>query len=67
VATLLAATLNLDAASVNTDWYGTMHVYGLLGWAKRGVPEAGSFARVWFEHQLRSSTVAHYAGQKPVP
>jgi hypothetical protein len=62
VAAVIADTLRQAPASLNTDWFGTLLAKGLLEWGRRGVPEAGGFARAWFEHHLKSGGVASYSG-----
>jgi rhamnogalacturonyl hydrolase YesR len=62
VAAVIANTLKQAPGSLNTDWFGTLLVKGLLEWARRGVPGAGDFARRWFEHHLNSAGVAPYSG-----
>jgi hypothetical protein len=64
VAAILDKTLAQDPASLNTDWFGTMLVKGLLEWAPRGVPEARGFARRWFEAHLASNRLAPYSGHR---
>ena len=67
VAAILAATLNSDPASHNTDWFGTLLMKGLLEWGRRYVPEAGPFARAWLESHLKRDTVSPYSGHKSRP
>src|SRR5437867_682589 len=42
-----------DPLSFNTDWAGTMPMWGLLMWARRGVPGALDYVRTWFESHLK--------------
>ena len=41
-----------DPLSFNTDWAGTMPMWGLTMWAKRGVPGALDCVKAWFEAHL---------------
>jgi len=42
-----------DPISFNTDWAGTMPMWGLAMWAKRGVPGALEYVQAWFEAHLK--------------
>jgi hypothetical protein len=43
-----------DPITFNTDWAGTMPMWGLTMWARRGAPGAIEYVRRWFEaHMLR--------------
>ncbi len=64
VAAVIANTLRRDPASLNTDWFGTLLVKGLLEWAARGVPEGREFAKAWFEHHLTAGGVAPFSGAR---
>ena len=64
VAAILAGALQRDPASLNTDWFGTMLLHGLLLWSKRGVPQAGPFARAWLDHHLQAKAVSKYSGPR---
>lgn len=64
VAVILANTLNRDPATLNTDWFGTMLMHGLLLWSKRGVGGVEAFARSWLTHHLQSKTVSKYSGPR---
>jgi rhamnogalacturonyl hydrolase YesR len=37
----------------NTDWAGTMPMWGLAMWAKRGVPGAIEYVKAWFDAHVR--------------
>ena len=63
VAAILADTLKRDPGTLNTDWFGTLLVKGLLEWTARGVPEGGEFAKRWLAHHLASGVVAPYSGR----
>jgi len=41
-----------EPLSFNTDWAGTMPMWGLTMWAKRGVPGAIDCVKAWFEAHL---------------
>lgn len=64
VAAVISDSLRLDPSSVNTDWFGTMLMEGLLRWRARGIAEIDGFARTWLQHHLRSGSVAGYSGPK---
>ncbi|MBI4875675.1 MAG: glycoside hydrolase family 88 protein [Acidobacteria bacterium] len=64
VAAILERTLALDPSALNTDWFGTLLVKGLLDWARRGRAEARDFARRWFESHLRSGRLSAFSGPK---
>ncbi len=60
---IIANALKRDPASLNTDWFGTLLVKGLLEWTPRGYPEAGAFARRWLAHHLAAPGVAPFSGK----
>ena len=64
VAAVIANTLRQEPGSLNTDWFGTSLVKGLLEWAGRGVPEGREFAKSWFEHHLAAGGVAPFSGAR---
>lgn len=64
VSALLARTLRLDPGSLNTDWFGTCLVHGLLAWSQRGFPEAGQFARRWLDFHLAHKGLSPYSGNR---
>ncbi len=64
VAAILANTLSQEPGTLNTDWFGTLLVKGMLEWSRRGVPEAGAFARAWLESHLSRKGVSPYSGNK---
>lgn len=39
--------------SFNTDWAGTMPMWGLMMWAHRGLPGAREYVRAWFDAHLQ--------------
>lgn len=60
-----------DPLSFNTDWAGTMPMWGLTMWAKRGVPGALDCVKAWFEaHVARDPKLSNeefyktYTGHK---
>jgi rhamnogalacturonyl hydrolase YesR len=57
-------TLALDPGSLNTDWFGTVLLQGLLEWHRRGVTEVKEFAAAWLDHHLREGTVSRFSGSK---
>ena len=64
VQAIIEKTLRQDPASLNTDWFGTLLVKGLLDWAGLGMPQARDFARRWFEYHLHSGRLSPYSGPK---
>jgi rhamnogalacturonyl hydrolase YesR len=64
VPALLRKLLAREPSSFNTDWFGNMPVYGMLLWARRGAPDARSFATRWLEHHLGAADVATYSGAR---
>ena len=64
VGAIIASTLKREPGSLNTDWFGTTLVDGLLRWSRRGFPEVGPFALAWLEHHLKSPDVSRYAGRR---
>lgn len=62
VAAILTRILSQPPSSLNTDWFGTMQLLGVLKWSRRGVAEAGPFARAWLDHHLQAKDVAKYSG-----
>jgi rhamnogalacturonyl hydrolase YesR len=57
-------TLALDPGSLNTDWFGTVLLQGLLEWHRRGVTEVREFAAAWLDHHLREGKVSRFSGSK---
>lgn len=49
VAAIIRNYYDREPISFNTDWAGTMPMWGLTMWAKRGVPGALDYVRAWFE------------------
>ena len=67
VAAILERTLGQEPGSLNTDWFGSSLLSGLLAWTSRGVPEGRDFARRWFEAHLNSKEVSAYSGAQGRP
>jgi hypothetical protein len=53
VAAIIHNYFERDPISFNTDWAGTMPMWGLMMWAKRGLPGALDYVRAWFEAHLK--------------
>src|SRR5437763_9947209 len=53
VAAIIKNYYDRDPIAFNTDWAGTMPMWGLTMWAKRGVPGALDYVRAWFEAHLK--------------
>lgn len=52
IASIIKNYFDRDPITFNTDWSGTMPMWGLAMWAKRGVPGALDYVRAWFEAHL---------------
>ncbi len=52
VAAIIRNYYDRDPITFNTDWAGTMPMWGLTMWAKRGVPGALEYVKAWFEAHL---------------
>ena len=52
VAAIIRNYFDRDPITFNTDWAGTMPMWGLAMWAQRGVPGALDYVRAWFEAHL---------------
>jgi hypothetical protein len=52
VAAAIRNYLSRDPLTFNTDWAGTMPMWGLAMWARRGVPECLDYVKAWFEAHL---------------
>ncbi|MGE5645701.1 MAG: glycoside hydrolase family 88 protein [Acidobacteriota bacterium] len=64
ISAIIENTLKQDPGSLNTDWFGTLLVKGLLEWTRRGVPGTGEFARRWLDFHLASKKAAAYSGSQ---
>ena len=64
VSAILTRLLNQPPHSLNTDWFGTMPLVGLLQWSRRGIVEGRSFSDAWLTHHLRTKDVARYTGNR---
>ena len=64
VRAIIASTLQQSPASLNTDWFGTTLLQGLLELHARGITDARTFASSWFDHHLRSGKLSPYTGAK---
>lgn len=64
VAAIIANTLNDKPQKLNTDWFGTFLMEGLLRWFERGIREVRPFAVAWLDHHLAASNVARYSGAR---
>jgi len=62
IAAIIAHSLNRDPASINTDWFGSLLMQGLLLWNRRGISEVRPFAKAWLDYQWQSKTVSRYSG-----
>lgn len=63
-AAIIKRTLASPPSTLNTDWFGTLLIHGLLEWDELGVPGAAAFAKGWFEHHLASGRLAPYSGAR---
>jgi hypothetical protein len=64
VAAIIAQTLKRLPDSVNTDWFGTCLMEGLLRWHQRGVGESRAFAEAWFDYHSHQETITQFQGPK---
>lgn len=64
VGAILTATLQRAPETVNTDWFGTLLMHGLLRWSRRGVCDARAYAEAWFDHHANQESVAKFQGPK---
>ena len=64
VATIMANTLQEPPGSLNTDWFGTCLVQGLLEWAPNGMPELVQFGKEWLGFHIQDASVSKYSGPK---
>jgi hypothetical protein len=64
VAAIIGRTLKEYPASLNTDWFGTLLMKGMLEWAERGFPETRQFATRWLDFHLSSGRLSPYSGPK---
>jgi hypothetical protein len=53
IAAIVRNYFDRDPLAFNTDWAGTMPMWGLSMWARRGLPGAIECVRAWFEAHLR--------------
>jgi rhamnogalacturonyl hydrolase YesR len=53
VASIIRNYYDRDPLTFNTDWSGTMPMWGLTMWAKRGVPGALEYVQAWFDAHVR--------------
>jgi hypothetical protein len=59
VASIIRNYYDRDPLTFNTDWAGTMPMWGLTMWAQRGVPGAIEYAAAWFDaHAQRDPTLS---------
>jgi rhamnogalacturonyl hydrolase YesR len=61
---IITETLRRPPASLNTDWFGTMLMEGVLKWSRRGVGDAHALADAWFEVHASADAVSEYSGPK---
>jgi len=64
VKAIITSTLGGDPATLNTDWFGTVLMQGLLEWHRRGVDDVRPFSIAWLDHHLKSGGVSRYSGAK---
>ena len=61
VRAILTRILSHEPQSLNTDWFGTMPLIGLLRCRPK---EAESFVKAWLTHHLTTKDVAKYTGNR---
>ena len=64
VAAILGNTLRQEPGALNTDWFGTLLMKGMLEWCRRGITEVRPFAEAWLAHHLSSGALSKYSGAK---
>jgi hypothetical protein len=64
VRAIIRNTLSQNPASLNTDWFGTTLLHGLLEWHRRGIGEVKDFAAAWLDVHLKSGVVSRFSGAK---
>lgn len=62
VGVILANTLKRAPETLNTDWFGTLLMHGLLRWSRRGVCDARAYAEAWFDYHSHQAKVAKFQG-----
>ncbi len=53
VAAIIRNYYDREPITFNTDWAGTMPMWGLTMWAKRGVPGALDYVQAWFDAHVK--------------
>src|SRR5256885_1483314 len=53
IAAIIRNCCDREPIGFNTDWSGTMPMWGLAMWARRGVPGALAYVQAWFEAHLK--------------
>jgi rhamnogalacturonyl hydrolase YesR len=64
VGAIIRNTLAEDPASLNTDWFGTTLLQGLLEWHRLGVGGVRAFATAWLDHHINAGTLSPYSGAR---
>ncbi|MGH7997454.1 MAG: glycoside hydrolase family 88 protein [Opitutaceae bacterium] len=62
VGAIIAATLQGKPGALNTDWFGTTLMQGLLQWSRRGACDARAFAEAWLDGHIAEKGVSPYSG-----
>ena len=62
IAAIIAKSLDRTPSSINTDWFGSLLMQGLLQWARRGISEIRPFALAWLDYHWNSKGVSPYSG-----
>src|SRR3954467_208892 len=52
IAAIIRNHYEREPISFNTDWAGTMPMWALTMWARRGMPGAIEYVQAWFEAHL---------------
>ncbi len=64
VRAVIRNTLKEPPGALNTDWFGTTLLQGLLQWHRRGIADVKEFATAWLDGHLKSGTVSRFSGAK---
>jgi hypothetical protein len=64
VRSIVTNSLAANPASLNTDWFGTTLLLGLLEWYRRGIADVRPFSTAWLDYHLSSGALSRYSGAK---
>ncbi|MEJ1971868.1 MAG: glycoside hydrolase family 88 protein [Lacunisphaera sp.] len=67
VGVIIAETLKRAPETLNTDWFGTLLMHGLLRWSRRGAGDARAYAEAWFDYHSHQDKVSRFQGPPSRP